>query len=282
MHKSGNPYSKIKQENSNGFPLFYCEHLLSLSALPEIAEIALHQFGFLTQRKKASAKVSWLSLVKGPAMGVTDKLMHLAAGIDRVRKWMEWEMAGQNSPPSRNKGLEWLSQNTCIGQETHKWAGTRQINEDSGVWDPRINLRFLLSFLPSSLPIHPPIVTETYKRKWISGTRSGEEDALLAASCYAWLELDGHTWPSKQALFIHLLPHSGEFLSPSLPPPCLLAACQGRVEKRPQCCVEQAVAALREATFCCWHMKQSIHHHLSTGWAFPSPVLLVHRCGCCS
>lgn len=30
--------------------------------------------------------------------------------------------------------------------------------------------------------------------------------------------------------------------SPHLsPPPCLLAACQGRVEKRPQCWVEQAV-----------------------------------------
>lgn len=72
-------------------------------------------------------------------------------------------------------------------------------------------------FFPSSLAIHPPI-TEIHKRKLISGTRSGEEDALLAASCYAWLELDGHTWPSKQALFIHLLPHSAAFLSPPLPP----------------------------------------------------------------
>lgn len=66
MHKSGNQYSKIKQENSlssNGFPPSCCKHLCSLSlflffsTLPEIAEIALHQFGLLTQRKKASGKV---------------------------------------------------------------------------------------------------------------------------------------------------------------------------------------------------------------------------------
>lgn len=43
-------------------PASCCEHLhslsLSFSTLPEIAEIALHQFGLLTQRKKASGKVS--------------------------------------------------------------------------------------------------------------------------------------------------------------------------------------------------------------------------------
>lgn len=149
------------------------------------------------------------------------------------------------------------------------------------MWDPRINQWFLLSFLPSSLPIHPPVVTETHKRKWISGTRSGEEDTLLAASCYAWLELDGHTWPSKQALFIHLLPHSGVFFSPLLPPPCLLAACRGRVEKRPQCCAEQAVAGPREATLLLTHEAVNPSSP-STGWAFPSAVLLVHRCGCCN
>lgn len=52
MHKSGNQYSKIKQENSlssSGFLLLpaasICYLSFSLSALPEIAEIALHQFG---------------------------------------------------------------------------------------------------------------------------------------------------------------------------------------------------------------------------------------------
>lgn len=71
--------------------------------------------------------------------------------------------------------------------------------------DPRLKQGFLLSFLPSFLPIRPPITTETQRRKLISGTGSGEEDALPAPSCCAWLESDGHTWLSKQALFMLLL-----------------------------------------------------------------------------
>lgn len=98
---------------------------------------------------------------------------------------------------------------------------------------------------------------------------------LLAPSCYAWLMLDGHIWPSKQALFIRLLPHSAVSLSPLLPH----LVYQGTVEKRPRCCLVQAVAVL-SSTFCCHHTKP-IHLLLTLFLPFALQLFLMHRCGQC-